>query len=214
MVEDGSRSSVCKIKSKIASGNQEATLANGNSELQEMFHDGVMDPVVAKGVSLAQDVVLHLLGENVCLLHADQISLCLRNNVAEILEKHAILFTNFAKRLAHTPDRTSEALLGVSDELFQNGCVTWSRIIALYAFAGRLAIYFQENNMHKLAQSVPQNMTQSIAGKVAPFVRRSGGWEQLCVEFPLKEDPSGKVWRSLLVTAGLGLVAALLIVHS
>jgi BCL2-like 1 (apoptosis regulator Bcl-X) len=176
MVEDGSRPSVCKIKSRIAFRNQEATLANGNSELQEMFHDGVTDPVVAKGVSLAQDVVLHLLGENVCLLHADEISFCLRNSVVEILEKHAILFTSFAKRLAHTPDRTSEAFLAVSDQLFLNGSVTWSRIIALYAFAGRLALYFQENNMHKLAESVPQNMTQSIARKVAPFVRRSGGW--------------------------------------
>jgi hypothetical protein len=38
---------------------------------------------------------------------------------------------------------------------------------------------------------------------------------QLCVEFPQKEDASGKVWMSLLITgAGLGLVAALLAVHS
>jgi BCL2-like 1 (apoptosis regulator Bcl-X) len=180
MVEDRSRSSVCKIKTTIAFKNQDAPLVNGNNEIQEMFHHGVMDPVVTKGVNLARDVVLHLLGENMCLLHADQISLCLRNSVVEILEKHAILFTSFAKRLARTPDQTSEAFVGVSDELFLNGCVTWNRIIALYAFAGRLALYFQENNMHKLAQNVPQNMTQSIAGKVAPFVRRSGGWVRVC----------------------------------
>jgi hypothetical protein len=35
------------------------------------------------------------------------------------------------------------------------------------------------------------------------------------VEFPPKEDLSGKVWMSLLVTgAGLGIVAALLAVRS
>jgi BCL2-like 1 (apoptosis regulator Bcl-X) len=181
MVEERSRSSVCKIKSTIAFRNQEAPLANGNSEVQEMFHDRVMDPVVAKGVSLARDVVLHLLGENVCFFHTDQTSLCLRNSVVEILEKHAILFTSFAKRLAHTPDKTSEAFVGVSEELFLNGCVTWNRIIALYAFAGRLALYFQENNMHNLAQSVPQNMMQCIVGRVAPFVRRSGGWVRVCL---------------------------------
>jgi hypothetical protein len=146
-----------------------------------MFHDEAVDPVVAKGISLARDVVLHLQGENVCLLHADQISLCLRNSVIEILEKHAILFTSFAKRLAHTPDNISEAFVGVSDELFRNGCVTWSRIISLYALAGRLALYFKENSMHKLAERVPQNMAQSIAGKVAPFVKRSGGWVRVCL---------------------------------
>jgi hypothetical protein len=178
MVEDGCRSST----RTIAFRNQEARLRNGNGEMQEMYHGGGMDPVVAKGVSLARDVVLHLLGENVCLLHADQISLCLRNSVVEISEKHAILFASFAKRLAHTPDKTSEAFVGVTDELFLNGCVTWNRIIALYALAGRLALYFQENNMHKLAQSVPQNMAHSIARKVAPFVRRSGGWVRVCSE--------------------------------
>jgi hypothetical protein len=35
------------------------------------------------------------------------------------------------------------------------------------------------------------------------------------VEFPLKDDLHGKVWRALLATgAGLGIAAALLIVHS
>jgi hypothetical protein len=144
-----------------------------------MSNDGGVDPVVAKGISLARGLVLYLLGKNVRLLHADQISLCLRSSVAEILEKHAILFTSFARRLAHKPDKISETFAGVSDELFENGCVTWSRIIALYAVAGRLALYFQENNMHRLAESVPQNMAQSIAEKVAPFVRRSGGWVRI-----------------------------------
>ena len=142
-----------------------------------MSHGKVVDPVVAKGVGLARDVVLHLLGESsIHLIQRDQLSLCLRNNVMEIMEKHAILFTSFAKRLARTPEKTSEALLGVCDELFQNNCVTWSRIICLYALAGRLALYYQEKNMHKLARSIPQHMARCIAWKVAPFVKRNGGW--------------------------------------
>jgi hypothetical protein len=150
---------------------------NGNSEIKGMCHDKVVDPVVAKGVGLARDVVLHLLGESgIHLVQRDQLSLCLRNSVVEVMEKHAILFTSFAKRLAGTPEKTSEALLGVCDELFQNNCVTWSRVICLYALAGRLALYYQEKNMHKLARSIPQHMAGCIASKVAPFVKRNGGW--------------------------------------
>lgn len=217
MGETGYRSSIgCERDSTIALISLKTPFIDGNSEIKEMSRDKIVDPVVAKGVSLAQDVVLHLLGEsNVHLIQRDQLSLCLRNSVVEVLGKHAILFTGFAKRLARTPEETSEALLGVCDELFQNNCVTWSRIICLYALAGRLALYFQEKNMHKLARSIPQHMTRCIARTVAPFVKRNGGWEQLCVEFPLKEDVSGKVWMSLLITgASLGLVAALLAVHS
>jgi hypothetical protein len=142
-----------------------------------MSVDKVLDPVAAKGVRLAEDVVLHLLGESsIHLKRRDQLSLCLRNSVVEVLEKHAILFTSFAKRLARTPEKTSEALLCLSDELFQNSCVTWSGIICLYALAGRMALYYQEKNMQKVARSIPQHMSRCIAKKIAPFVKRNGGW--------------------------------------
>jgi hypothetical protein len=177
MDEEGSRSSTnCESKSKYALTNQDAPLVNGRSEVGKVLEDKAVDPVVLKGISLAQDVVLHLLGEEMCLLHQDQLSLCMRNSVMEMLDRHAILFTSFAKRLACTPENTSEAFLGVSEELFLHGCVTWTRIIALYALAGRLALYYQENNMPKLARSIPQYMEHCIAGKIASFVNKNGGW--------------------------------------
>lgn len=167
----------CERDSAIALKSLKTTFIDGNSEIRGMAHHKIVDPLVAKGVTLAQDIVLHLLGEsNVHLIQHDQLSLCLRNSVVEVLGKHAILFTSFAKRLARTPDKTPEALLCVCDELFQNNCVTWSRIICLYALAGRLALYFQEKNLHHLARSIPQHMTRCIARTVAPFVKRNGGW--------------------------------------
>jgi hypothetical protein len=178
MGEAGYRSSTgCESESTVALISIKNPFFYANSEIKGMPHDKIVDPVVAKGVSLAQNVVLHLIGEsNVHLIQRDQLSLCLMNSVVEVLEKHAILFTSFAKRLARTPEKTSEALLGVCDELFQNNSVTWSRIVCLYALAGRLALYFEEKNMHRLARSIPQHMTRCIARKVAPFVKRNGGW--------------------------------------
>ena len=177
MGETGYRSSTgCEREGIIALISLKTAFNDVNNEINGMSHDKIVDPVVAKGVTLAQDVVLHLLGESNVHLIRDQLSLCLRNSVVEVLEKHSILFTSFAKRLARAPEKTSEALLGVCDELFQNNCVTWSRIICLYALAGRLALYFQEKNMHKLARSIPHHMTRCVARKIAPFVKRNGGW--------------------------------------
>jgi hypothetical protein len=177
MGEEGCRSSIgCAFRSTVALVNHDAPLVHGESEVREMVENKAVDSVIAKGVSLARDVVLHMLGEDMSLLHQDQLSLCLRNSVLEMLNKHAILFTSFAKRLARTPEKTAEAFVGVSDELLLNGCVTWSHIIALYALAGRLAVYYEENNMHKLARNIPQYMAHSIMRKVAPFVEKNGGW--------------------------------------
>jgi hypothetical protein len=160
-------------------------LVNGRSEVRKMLCCKAVDPVVSKGVSLAQGVVSHVLGEEMRLLQDDQVLLCLRNCVVEVLDKHAILLTSCAKRLARTPESTSEAFVGVSNELFLNGCVTWNRIIVLYALAGRLALYYQENNMHKLAESIPQYMTHCIAEKMSSFVQKNGGWVRIRFSYKL-----------------------------
>jgi hypothetical protein len=177
MDEDWSRSnSNSELKSKFGLINQGRQLMKARSDVWKVLEDKAVDPVVIKGIRLAQDVVMHLLGEEVCLLHQDRVSLCLKNSVVEMLDKHAVLFTSFAKRLSRTPENTSEAFVGVSEELFQHGRVTWSRIIALYALAGRLALYYEENNMHRLARSIPQCMERCIAGRIASFVNKNGGW--------------------------------------
>lgn len=176
MVEEGSRSSIhSESRSKFAFVNQDVPLVEGTSEVGKVFDDKAADQVVLKGISLAQNVVFHFLGDEIRLVHQDQLSVCLRNTVEEMLDKHVLLFTSFAKRLARTPENISEQFLVVSEELFQD-CVTWSRIIALYALAGRLALYYRENNMQKLAESIPQCMAHCIAGKIASFVIKNGGW--------------------------------------
>lgn len=96
----------CERDSTVALINLKTPFIDGNSGIKGMSCDKILDPVVAKGVTLAEDVVLHLLGEsNVHLIQRDQLSLCLTNSVLKVLDKHAILFTSFAKRLARTSEK-------------------------------------------------------------------------------------------------------------
>ncbi|KAJ4446376.1 hypothetical protein ANN_13072 [Periplaneta americana] len=81
---------------------------------------------------------------------------------------------SFAKRLAIEPNNIGQAFLVISDELFQDG-ITWSRIIALYALAGRLALFYKERKMNSNAEEVPYHLKSCIR-RISPFVRKHGGW--------------------------------------
>ncbi|XP_014209925.1 bcl-2-like protein 2 [Copidosoma floridanum] len=163
---------------------------------------------------LANDVIRYLLKEDIYMISRDPVSRSMRHNVYQMLNKHTILFTSMVNRLNVVPDTAYEAFMGVADELFYQG-VTWARIVCLYAFMGRLALWARDRRMHGLKQKLPMYVSRYISEEIAQFIKISGGWEQLCIEYPVAEEVGGAVWRSLLMTgATLGLVATILSVTS
>ncbi|KAK2587332.1 hypothetical protein KPH14_003049 [Odynerus spinipes] len=163
---------------------------------------------------LANDVIRYLLKEDIYLISRDPISRSMRHNVYRMLNKHSILFTSMVNRLNVVPDTAYEAFMGVADELFLHGGVTWARIVCLYAFMGRLALWARDRRMHALKKKLPLYVSRYIGEEIAHFIK-GYGWEQLCVEYPVAEEVSGAIWRSLLMTgATLGLVTTILTVTS
>ncbi|KAG7204803.1 hypothetical protein KM043_005209 [Ampulex compressa] len=163
---------------------------------------------------LAKDVIRYLLKEDIYLISRDPISRSMRHNVYQMLNKHSILFASMVNRLNVVPDTAYEAFMGVADELFLHG-VTWARIVCLYAFMGRLALWARDRRMHALKKKLPLYVSRFIGEKIAHFIKGYGGWDHLCIEYPVAEEISGAVWRSLLMTgATLGLVATILTVTS
>ncbi|KAL2712290.1 Bcl-2 protein [Vespula squamosa] len=163
---------------------------------------------------LANDVIRYLLKEDIYLISRDPVSRSMRHNVYRMLNKHSILFTSMVNRLNVVPDTAYEAFVGVADELFLHGGVTWARIVCLYAFMGRLALWARDRRMHALKKKLPLYISRYIGEEIAHYIK-GYGWEQLCVEYPVAEEVSGAVWRSLLMTgATLGLVTTILTVTS
>ncbi|XP_076182262.1 uncharacterized protein LOC143154225 [Ptiloglossa arizonensis] len=164
---------------------------------------------------LANDVMRYLLKEDIYLISRDPVSRSMRHNVYQMLNKHSILFASMVNRLNVVPDTAYEAFMGVADELFLHGGVTWARIVCLYAFMGRLALWARDRRMHTLKKKLPLYVSRFIGEKVAHFIKGYGGWDQLCIEYPVAEEITGAIWRSLLMTgATLGLVATILTVTS
>lgn len=139
------------------------------------------------------------------------------------------------------PDTAYETFMGVANELFLHGVITWARIVCLYAFMGRLALWARDRRMHSLKKKLPLYVSRYVGENITHFIKGYGGWvshqllrripsnvlheihepgvvvlqEQLCVEYPVAEEMSGAVWRSLLMTgATLGLIATILSVTS
>ncbi|OXU24607.1 hypothetical protein TSAR_014662, partial [Trichomalopsis sarcophagae] len=172
------------------------------------------DSIELTAECLANDVIRYLLKEDIYMISRDPISRSMRHNVYQMLNKHSILFTSMVNRLNVVPDTAYEAFMGVADELFHQG-ITWARIVCLYAFMGRLALWARDRRMHSLKQKLPMYVSRYIGEEIAQFIKICGGWEQLCIEYPVAEEVSGAVWRSLLMTgATLGLVATILSVTS
>ncbi|KZC08182.1 Bcl-2-like protein 1 [Dufourea novaeangliae] len=173
------------------------------------------DSIERTAQRLADDVIRYLLKEDIYLISRDPISRSMRHNVYQMLNKHSILFASMVNRLNVMPDTAYEAFMGVADELFLDGGVTWPRIVCLYAFMGRLALWARDRRMHTLKKKLPEYVSRFIGDKVAHFIKGYGGWDQLCIEYPVAEEISGAIWRSLLMTgATLGLVATILTVTS
>ncbi|KAF7997946.1 hypothetical protein HCN44_009344 [Aphidius gifuensis] len=173
------------------------------------------DSVEMTAECLANDVIRYLLKEDMYLISRDPTSRSMRHNVYQMLNKHSILFTSMVNRLNVVPDTAYESFTGVADELFLHGGITWARIVCLYAFMGRLALWARDGKMNALKKKLPHYVSRYISEEIAHFIKGYGGWEQLCIEYPVDEEVSGAVWRSLLMTgATLSLVATILTVTS
>lgn len=110
------------------------------------------------------------------LISRDPISRSMRHNVYQMLNKHSILFTSMVNRLNVVPDTAYEAFMGVADELFLHGGITWSRIVCLYAFMGRLALWARDGRMHALRKKLPLYVSRYIGEEIAHFIKGYGGW--------------------------------------
>ncbi|XP_011157407.1 uncharacterized protein LOC105194262 [Solenopsis invicta] len=176
------------------------------------IHD---DSIESTAEILANDVIRYLLKEDIYLISQDPVSRSMRHNVYQMLNKHSILFTSMVNRLNVVPDTAYETFMGVANELFLHDVYTWARIVCLYAFMGRLALWARDRRMHSLKKKLPLYVSRYVGEKITHFIKGYGGWEQLCVEYPVAEEVSGAVWRSLLMTgATLGLIATILSVTS
>ena len=68
-----------------------------------------------------------------------------------------------------------EGFSEVAEELFKDA-VSWSKIVALFAFGARLGQHCRQNDLGDLVEEVANSLASFARERITPFVREEGGW--------------------------------------
>ena len=87
-----------------------------------------------------------------------------------------MVFTGMMQRL--NIDRSvnfSQGFRDIAEELFKDA-VSWSKIVALFAFGSRLGQHCRANNMEDLVEEVALSLADFAKERITPFIQEEGGW--------------------------------------
>ncbi|XP_005089109.1 apoptosis regulator Bcl-2 [Aplysia californica] len=194
-------------------------IAQVTDESTQTFSNSPLDQVRREAEFMAKDVVVNF---NVASPSRAPNRYCktLRRTVKELSDRHNLVFKGMVNRLKPEDESSLfSTFVIVADEIFDDGQVNWGRIVAVYAFAARLALYYIDNNSSS-SDSVNDKRLVSYQEKIALFVGKyvasklgkwildHGGWDAFVEYFPDQGEFEEKIWKGVLFTAiGLGALA-------
>ena len=140
---------------------------------------GSLDPVVAETDRLAHFAVFHALdssSSNRSFFKSSHTEICLKKCVEKMLERHSMVFGGMMVRLNIDRDvNFREGFSEVAEELFRDA-VSWSKIVALFAFGARLGQHCRQKGMGDLVEEVASSLAGFARERITPFIREEGGW--------------------------------------
>lgn len=99
---------------------------------------------------------------------------------SELEKMHPNLFVRIGRQIGtstFTSEQTAaEALTDVSREMLRSGEMTWSKIIALYAVAGGIAVDCVRQGKPEFIPAVQRAMTEVLEEDLASWIQANGGW--------------------------------------
>jgi len=144
------------------------------------------------------------------LVNSSKTEECLARCILKMHSKHSMVFGGMMLRLnVNTNIDFYQGFLEVSEELFCED-ISWSKIVALYAFAARLAQFCVEHSLDNLLSNLTDSLIRFSLEYLSSFLQSEGGWDRLCEVFPAENEVEVQVWKCLGVAA-IGLATCSLI---
>lgn len=163
-----------------------------------------VSPTAQQGLVLAKDFISYRLGKGP--LPTSNTAATLRKLADQIEEQYPSLLSHLCRKLNITRTTAYPTFVEIASEVFVDG-INWGRIVALFAFGGKLALYCDQNQMKDLVASVTEWVGKYVGG-LSEWIESNGGWEGLDQHFNDKGQDSAW-WRGVfLTTLGLGTLAA------
>lgn len=102
----------------------------------------------------------------------------------EFQERYTQAFAEMCKQLDITQDNARQTFETTAGELFRDG-VKWGRVVALFAFAGSMAVECVQNGTPFLVDGVEQWTVDYIDAHLKPWIQQNGNWVSVIIYFIL-----------------------------
>lgn len=161
-------------------------------------------PTAQQAQALAKDFISYRLGNGPILMSSTAITL--RKLADQIEEQHPSLLSHLCHKLNITRTTAYTTFVEIASEVFVDG-INWGRIVALFAFGGKLAVYCDQHHMEDLVSSVTEWVGRYVGG-LSEWIENHGGWDGLEKQFSDRGQDAAW-WKGVfLTTLGLGTLAA------
>ena len=182
MIPNESKEKVTKVNSEQPvnadlKNSKESDINANKKKAENVKQKNVPLEIRQKAESLAVFIMLTMLGKGV--KPKDKVDEILLQCVTDMMTKHEIKFKGMMNRLNINKNSGYQTFVAVANEIFEgnDNVVNWGRVIALYSFAGQLALYCKENKMEEYAHNQLSGIIGRFASeKIAEFVANEGGW--------------------------------------
>ena len=128
--------------------------------------------IAQEAEALAKDFISYRLGNGPILMSTTAVTL--RKLADQIEEQYPSLLNHLCHKLNITRTTAYTTFVEIASEVFVDG-INWGRIVALFAFGGKLAVYCNQHNMEDLVASVTEWIARYVGG-LSDWIESHGGW--------------------------------------
>ena len=132
----------------------------------------VDSPIAQEAEMLAKDFISYRLGSGGGPVTSTAATL--RKLADQIEEQYPSLLNHLCHKLSITRTTAYATFVEIASEVFADG-VNWGRIVALFAFGGKLAVYCDQHHMKDLVELVTEWVGKYVGG-LSDWIEKHGGW--------------------------------------
>ena len=155
--------------------------AKGLNDISRVVEEGTqttgsgspLDQVRREAEVVADDVILNF-GKEDQKKAPNKFCKTMRRTVKELSSRHDIAFKGMVNKLNVDSSNPFQTFVNVADEIFDDGQINWGRIVAVYAFAARLAA--RNADRSDFSKKIALFVGKYVANKLGKWILDNGGW--------------------------------------
>ena len=129
-------------------------------------------PTAQQTLALAKDFISYRLGNGP--IPMSNTAATLRKLADQIEKQYPSLLSHLCHKLNITWATAYPTFYEIASEVFVDG-INWGRIVALFAFGGKLAMYCDQHHMEDLVGLVTEWVGRYVCG-LSEWIENHGGW--------------------------------------